>query len=268
MGELGEGLDAQVTVGAAHGVTGEMSVTGEVRMSGVGIRRRRRDHPRPGADLRPAERIGGAEGEQCRLVGQVDRARLAEAGAGVEPVHGRVPDVGLHDHPAGRRAADHRNRERRLADGAHDRGRRAGDRGAGRRDEEVHAEVAGLVRVPAVELDLGGVVEHGQAYAETVDADDEHPPVRARRPVEEELLDLHRCRPLHAPVGRSRMIQPGVQRTERVGAVGGATECERLERDDPGRGMDCADRGLDGADGVAHRASCCRVVGESWAGAG
>ena len=56
VGELGERLGAQVAVGAAHGVTGEMSV------SGVGVRRRRRrDHLRPGADLRLAERVGITE---------------------------------------------------------------------------------------------------------------------------------------------------------------------------------------------------------------
>ena len=41
---------------------------------------------------------------------------------------------------------------------------RAGDRRAGGRDEQVHPEVARLVRVPAVEFDDVRVVEHGQAH--------------------------------------------------------------------------------------------------------
>jgi len=85
--ELGQRLGAQVTVGAAERVSGEVGM-GVRRGPGGRRGRRRRQQPRYAPDLRGTKILKATEGEQCRLLGQVEVCVRDKARTLVEAVHG------------------------------------------------------------------------------------------------------------------------------------------------------------------------------------
>ena len=165
----------------------------------------------------------GAEAQQGLLVRQRDAAVDDEAGGGVLGVDRVVAGVRLDD-DLGRRGVA----EAEVHDRAEDLRGQAAHRRVGRRDEHVHAELAGGDPVVRGEHGVRRVVRLGQEGRDAVDPTQPGVVVLVGVDLVEGRPGLLRGVPLHAPEGRLGVGDPVVQH---VGVLGGEDRLERHAAD-------------------------------------